>query len=181
MSKLQPFICFLRGINVSGQKLIKMSDLKETLQKELPFTQVTTYIQSGNLWFLSAEMNEQKLENWISSCIQKHFGFEVPVLVRTPTYFEQILNNNPFLIKYPEQTDRCYYVFLSDEPRDENKFKLNPEDYLPEEFAFGNKVVYFFSPGGLGKARLSNNYFETKLKVTATTRNKNTVEKMLSI
>ena len=70
------FIALLRGINVSGQKQIKMSDLK-TLFETTGFQDVETYIQSGNVIFSTKEKSSEKLEKKISSAIKFKFSFDV--------------------------------------------------------------------------------------------------------
>jgi len=59
--------------------------------------------------------------------------------------------------------------------------KLKEIDYSPEEYVIKGKVIYFYSPNGYGKAKMSNNFFEQKLKVAATTRNLNTTKKLLEM
>ena len=66
------YIALLRGINVSGHNKIKMVDLKQ-LFIDIGFLQVTTYIQSGNVVFMSEEKNSDTLENIITEKIKKHF------------------------------------------------------------------------------------------------------------
>ncbi|MAP55438.1 MAG: hypothetical protein CL605_11100, partial [Altibacter sp.] len=74
------YIAFLRGINVGGHKKILMADLR-LLFESLGYTQVRTYIQSGNVLF-SAEREKGLAEN-ISEAIQIKYGWEVPVIVKT--------------------------------------------------------------------------------------------------
>ena len=76
---METYISILRGINVSGQKLIKMDALKKAYE-DLGFKNVHTYIQSGNVIF---QTEEKELEQKISGQIQKQFGFEVPVIILT--------------------------------------------------------------------------------------------------
>lgn len=47
---MEKYIAILRGINVSGSKMIKMDNLKLSMI-ELNFKNIETYIQSGNLIF----------------------------------------------------------------------------------------------------------------------------------
>jgi uncharacterized protein (DUF1697 family) len=92
------FIALLRGINVSGQKKIKMSDLK-ALFEVIELQDVETYIQSGNVIFSSKEKSSEKLEQKISSAIKRKFGFEVHVMILTPEEIEYVLKNNSFIKK----------------------------------------------------------------------------------
>ncbi len=61
---MQTYIALLRGINVSGQKKIKMADLRAGLET-LSFSDITTYIQSGNIVFKSDILSVAKLEKQI--------------------------------------------------------------------------------------------------------------------
>ena len=173
------FIALLRGINVSGQKQIKMSDLK-ILFEELNFTNVQTYIQSGNVIFSAKEKSIQKLEDKIASGIKRKFDFNVQVVVITPEEIEYVLKSNPF-IKRKKDADKLYVTFLGNNPSDENIKRLNNIDYSPEEYIIDGRYIYLFVPNGYGKAKLNNNFFENKLKVSATTRNWKSVNQLFEL
>ena len=79
---MQTYIAILRGINVSGQKLIKMDKLREALAS-LGFSNLATYIQSGNVVFQTATEDNLTLAQKIHNRIEEIFGFDVPVIVRT--------------------------------------------------------------------------------------------------
>ena len=174
------FIALLRGINVSGQKKIKMPDLK-LLFEEMGFQDVETYIQSGNVIFSSKEKSPEKLEQKISSAIKRKFGFDVQVMVLTPEEIEYVLNNNPFVKKQKTNPYSVYVTFLSEEPSSVNIKKMKEVNYNPEEYFIDGRYIYLFVPNGYGKAKLNNNFFENKLNVSATTRNLNTVNKMFEL
>ena len=89
---MQVYIAILRGINVSGHKLIKMEALKKSLEKLL-FTSIRTYIQSGNIVFSSKEKDIKKIEQNISKIILDDFNFEVPCKVVTKEKLIIILNS----------------------------------------------------------------------------------------
>jgi len=171
---MKKLIALLRGINVSGQKKIKMADLK-LLFEEMSFQNVQTYIQSGNVIFSSKEKSNKKLETKISSGIKRKYGFDVRVIILSAKEIEYTLKNNPF-IKKKKEADRLYVTFLSNAPSKENIQRLNSTDYSPEEYIIDGKFVYLFLPNGAGKAKINNNLFENKLKVSGTTRNWKTVK-----
>ncbi len=77
---METYIALLRGINVSGHKIIKMQLLRDVLL-QIGFHNVSTYIQSGNVIFQTNLLDKKTIENEIADCIQKHFGHEVPVIV----------------------------------------------------------------------------------------------------
>jgi len=170
---MKKFIALLRGINVSGQKKIKMSELK-SLFEEMGFQDVETYIQSGNVVFSSKKKSCEKLEAKISSGIKSRFNFDVHIIVINPGDIEYILKNNPFL-KKKKDIEKLYVTFLSKIPSDEYIVKLYLIDYLPEEYVIDGRYSYIFVPNGYGRAKLNNNFFENKLKVFGTTRNWKTV------
>jgi uncharacterized protein (DUF1697 family) len=173
------FIALLRGINVSGQKQIKMPDLK-SLFEESGFQNIETYIQSGNVIFTSKEKLPEKLEQKISLAIKRKFGFDVQVIVLTPEEIEYVLKNNPF-IKKKKDSEKLYVTFLAKSPSDENINKLYATDYSPEEYIIDGSYIYLFVPNGYGKAKLNNNLFENKLKVFGTTRNLKTIKALFEL
>ena len=177
---METYIAILRGINVSGQKKIKMADLKVHLE-ELNFKNVRTYIQSGNVIFEHEATNPEGLENEIEKKISEKYGFQLPTIIKIPSELEYVLNNNPFLNDPNKAANRLYVTFLSAIPSSINIGKLKNTDHSPEEYILDGKNIYFFSPNGYGKAKMNNNFFENKLKVTATTRNWKTVNKLLEI
>ena len=71
---MKTYISMLRGINVSGQKQVRMAELK-SLYESLGFENVRTYVQSGNVVFESAEQDGLKLAKQIETGIEKSFGF----------------------------------------------------------------------------------------------------------
>lgn len=173
---MSTYLALLRGINVSGQKLIKMTDLKELFETQ-GFLNVQTYIQSGNVIFSSTERSTDKIKNIISNSIKQMFRFDVGILILTPDMTEYVLKYNPFIKKKKEE-DKLYVTFLSEQPSTDNIKKLNSIDYSPEEYIIDGKLVYLHVPNGYGKAKLNNNFFENKLKVEATTRNWKTINKL---
>ena len=96
---MNTYISFLRGINVGGHSKIKMKELIE-LYESLGLKNVKTYVQSGNVVFESNGNNINQIIKKIETGIQKQFGLDVKVMVRTPDEIKRIIKNNPFLITY---------------------------------------------------------------------------------
>ena len=169
------YISILRGINVSGQKKILMADLK-ALYEELGFSNVQTYIQSGNVVFEYKETTPEKLQEMIFNKIQNYYGFDVPNLILTPNEIEDALNNNPY-----QPIEKPYFTFLSENPTQENIDALTAISFDNEFFELIEKVIYSHYPNGAGRAKMTLNFFEKKLKVRATSRNLNTTKKLLEM
>ena len=171
---MQTYIALLRGINV-GNKQMKMADLK-LLFEELGLADVVTYIQSGNVVFASE--SKTGLTEKISKGIQKSFGFEVPVLVKTVSEIERILAACPFS---EEKKKASYFILLNEPPVKNMVEKVSQEAYPGEEFNITENCVYLFASKGYGVAKCNNNFFEKKLKVEATTRNYRTLAKLIEL
>lgn len=173
------YIAMLRGINVSGQKLIKMAGLRESMTR-LGLEDVATYVQSGNILFNTQDTDLRVIAERISSQIKKDFTFDVPCIVRSAEYFKKVLTNNDFLQQGRDEK-RCYVTFLEEEPDPMHVHKIDSKQYAPEEFIIKGDLLYFYSPDGYGKAKMNNNFFEQKLRVKATTRNWNSVNKLYEL
>jgi uncharacterized protein (DUF1697 family) len=172
---MKTYISILRGINVSGQKMIKMNDLR-VLYEELKFKNVRTYIQSGNVIFESASKDAKELCRQIEQKISEKYNFAVPVIIRTVAEIDSILSSNPFLNS--NEAERLYVTLLAEEPEEVNRDKTNELNYEPDKFFIAAKDVYLLCANGYGNTKLSNNLFEKKLKVTATTRNWRTMNEL---
>jgi uncharacterized protein (DUF1697 family) len=175
---MKTFLSILRGINVSGQKIIRMADLM-ALYEELNFKNVTTYIQSGNVVFNSNDGKD--LAKRIKQKIAKKYNFQVPVIIRTGEEMKTVLNHNPFLKEKNIETDKLHVTFLAENPKPELIDKLKGLNFEPDRFIPSSKEVYLYCPNGYGRTKLSNNFFESKLNVTATTRNWRTVNELFKI
>lgn len=175
---MQKYIALLRGINVSGQKKIKMADLRASLS-DTGFQNTQTYIQSGNIVFESTGADRQKLSDQIEKCILDSFGFLVPVTVIPKSEFEKILTANPFR-KEGEDTKPLYVVFLFDSPAKDRVEELKTTPTGNDQYELSNPFIFMKYPEGIGKSKMDNNFFERKLGVRATTRNWNTIIKLSS-
>jgi len=174
---MKTYIALLRGINVSGQKKMPMAELRSLLEN-MGLRNIRTYIQSGNVIFQSLEEDPKLLEQHIKNAIISHFGFEVPVLVKTGNALKLILDDCPFT---PMKKERSYFTLLHAVPENKTVKDLQKMHYRNEEFVISDHCVYFYSSTGYGRAKCNNNFFEHKLKVTATTRNYKTMMKLLSL
>ena len=89
---MQTYIALLRGINVSGQKKLKMADLRDSMNS-WGLSEVRTYIQSGNLIFKYKASHSDELQRIIREGIRETFGYEVGVWVCERESFIQIVQN----------------------------------------------------------------------------------------
>jgi uncharacterized protein (DUF1697 family) len=173
------YVAFLRGINVSGQKLIKMEALRQHF--EMPgIKNVVTYIQSGNVLFDSNETDEQKLRNKIEKQLNKQLGYDVPTIVRSITDIQRVIKSNPFKDSMDEAGKKLYVHFLSEEPESHLHALLDAYKSKDEEIRILKREAYLLT-AGYGTTRLNNSLMEKKLGVTSTARNWATVNKITQL
>lgn len=179
--KNETYIALLRGINVGGHKKILMADLRQIFEKRLKLRDVRTYIQSGNIVFRAPSADQSELEVTIKSGILDKFGFDVPVVVRGAVEFETVLRGNPYIERGDCDPKNLYVIFLSDVPEESRVAEIADLKYAEDEFIVSGSAVYVNCPGGAAATKLTNTFFEKKLKVAATARNWRTVNKLVEI
>lgn len=172
------YISILRGINVGTGRKVPMADLKK-LCENVGLQNVQTYIQSGNVIF---ELNKPEpvsvLQERLYLAISAIFGFDIPVIVRTADEWAKSIVNNPFWKEKDVDIDRLHLTCLKEIPSPELVEKIKMFQYLPDRFEIIGKDVFIFCAAGYGTSKLVNSFFESKLKVQATTRNWKTIMKL---
>ena len=173
-------LALLRGINVSGHNMIKMDALKTTLEA-VGFTNVETYIQSGNVFVETEEESAFGVGFKIKQEIFKTFGHDVPTIVIGKNDLELCFKNNPFLKQKDVDTKKLYVAFISKELSSSAINELKISQFKPDEAVIDGNKIFIKYDVGAGKTRLDQKYIEKKLNVTATIRNWNTVTKLLEM
>lgn len=149
------------------------------LYENLQFPDITTFIQSGNVIFKSNEkLSDIEFAKKIEEAIYKQFGFEVPVIVRSKDEMKQIISANPFLKEENIDAKKLHLTLLSEIPDKKNVESIEKLDFAPDKFLIRGKEIYLYITNSYGETKISNNFFEKKLKVKATTRNWNTIYKL---
>lgn len=177
------YLALLRGINVSGKKLIKMEELRNYFE-EAGFSRVKTYIQSGNVVFWSDIKDKRLLAKEIEALIEAKYSFDVSVFIIDKEGLEKAVDNNPFMDGREEEEAgfrKLYVTFLSDKPAQERVELLLQAPIGKDLIEVVNDILYFKLESKASDSKLSNNLIESKLKLRATTRNWNTTLKLLSM
>ncbi len=172
---MKTYIVLLRGINVGGHKKVPMGELRELLSNT-NFDNIKTYIQTGNISLRTSLKSRFEVEEAVQKAIQQHFGFEVSVLAKTKNDIERIFENCPFP---EEQKKKSYFAILHNNQEPELVALAKEKTYEDESYDIIDDCIYFFSSKGYGQAKFSLNYFERKLKTSATARNYNTMVKLI--
>ena len=169
------YVAFLRGINVSGHKIIKMKELAESLAKA-EYKNVRTYIQSGNVIFEAGKKSNNIIAKEIAKIILETFGHEVEIMVRTQKEIEDIIKKAPF--KKKDSDKKLYLTFLQDKLSAENVKLLRSLNNPAETFFTTGKELYTIRDPKLQFDKTILGTFDKKLKVPTTTRNWNVVNKI---
>ena len=172
-------IALLRGINVGGKNRLQMKELA-AMFVDAGCQGVRTYIQSGNVLFLSEPALNEKIPSLVSTAIMNRFGYAVPVITRTSRELGAVVRANPF-VGTGADVDKLHVVFLSDQPDTASAESLDPDRSPGDEFVVAGSEVYLYCPGGFARTKLTNSYFDSRLSTTSTTRNWKTVVKLLEL
>jgi uncharacterized protein (DUF1697 family) len=179
-SGMPTYIAMLRGINVSGHKIIKMEQLRASFAA-MGFSNTKTYIQSGNLIFEASNDSTASLSEKISQGILGDFGISVPVTLKTAQEIGQIIKRNPFPGMPGIDHSKLHVTFLCGDPPPKALEQLLPLASKPEQVRIIGQEIFLYCPNGYGISKLSNTAIEKKLRVGATTRNWKTVNTLLAM
>ena len=168
------YVALLRGINVGGNKIIKMDKLRSSLEA-MGLAEVKTYIQSGNVVFKSAKVPATALSKKIEALILKDFGFSASVITRTADEIKNMIANNPLLKKPGIDPEKLHIAFLSEAPAAAALKKLAELTLAPDQSRCLGKEVYFYFPNGVSGSSLWKHPLDRVLSVEATMRNWRTV------
>lgn len=175
------YVAFLRGINVGGNKLIKMADLREVFER-LGFKNVSTYIQSGNVIFDAKDTDADTIVGKIEKKIFQSLGHQVTVIIRTAAELKEALKSDPFKRIKPGEDVVRFVTFMSAEPIKQPRLPLLIAKENVEILAIKNRVAFLVCRRKQnGTFGFPNAFFEKELGVSATTRNWATVNKVLEL
>jgi len=173
------YVALLRGVNVGGKNRLPMKDLV-AMFTGAGCGDVVTYIQSGNVVFRATEARASRVPGLIAAAIHDRLGFEAPVVMRTAGELRAIARGNPFL-RSGANPETLHVMFLADRPPPGKVAALDPKRSPPDEFEVRGREIYFRCPNGMGRTKLTNQYFDTKLSTTSTVRNWRTVLTLLEM
>jgi uncharacterized protein (DUF1697 family) len=164
------FVALLRAVNVGGTGLLPMKDLS-ALCTRLGFSDVRTYIQSGNVVFRS-DVPEARARKILETALAERLGKPVDVMIRSAAELRAVLAGNPF----PEAPPSRVAVVFSSNPVPKSAVD---EVIAPggEQAAAGKRELYIFYPDGMGRSKLKLPPALGRM----TARNINTVAKLVAM
>ncbi len=173
------YLALLRGINVGGNTKLPMKELVTAMEAD-GFDEVATYLRTGNVFFRSEESDSASLATRLREIVESNFGTTTPVVMRTLPEIERTLDANPFL---NDESDLklLHVMFLDSAPDAAAIATLDPERSPGDRFHIDGPDIYLHYPNGSARSKLSIDYFERQLGVTATARNWNTVNRLATM
>jgi len=173
-------ISLLRGVNLGGQKIMKMEALR-ALYESLKFEGVATLIQSGNVVFRTKERDLAKVCKRIGDGIEKGFGFRPEIVLRTAEEMRGVVARNPFAERKDVEPGKLLVWFLAGAPDGEARVRLDAVKREQEELHLHARELYIYFPDGQGRSKLSLPAVDRALKILGTGRNWNTVRKLMEM
>ena len=171
-------IVLLRGINIGPRNRIAMPALRAALE-EAGFEDVRTYVQSGNV-VLESSAKPNEVQRKVERLIEKEFGLEIAVVVRTKAQLAAVVKKNP-LEKVAESPKRYQVTFLAKKLPAKTVRALEDAATEDEQFVVAGREVYAWHPAGVARSKLWSKLAGQGLGVTGTSRNWTTVEALLEL
>jgi len=172
-------VALIRGVNVGGRARLPMAELRTALSKR-GFDDAQTYLQSGNVVLDPGKVRVKDLSAALEAAISEDFGLRVRVLTRTRRELASVAGAHPFRDD-DSDLSLLHVVFLEKTPPAAEVAYLDPDRSPPDRFEMRGREIYLSYPNGQGRSKLNLDYFERVLGVAGTSRNWNTVTKLVEM
>lgn len=176
------YVSMLRAVNVGGTSRIKMDALRAAYES-MGLKDVRTLLASGNVIFRSGLKDREQLVKRIMQEIERQLGLHVDVILRTLAEVASIVERGPVLSPRADMA-KLHVMFLAGVPDGAAQAALgkwHKSSELREMLEMRGPEIYLYYPDGVGRSKLSNAVIEGKLGVSGTSRNWNTVTKLLEV
>ena len=178
-SNLNVFVALLRGVNVGGNNMISMSELKKSFEA-MGFANVSTYINSGNIIFESKESDARKLEKKIEQMLSREYELNSKVVLRSFSEMDKLVQSLPR--KWGDDSSWRYNVIFL-------RHTIDSEDILDELPANSDIEEVIYRPGTLLWSAQVESITQTKMNKLSsrkmfqdmTVRNLNTTKKLYEL
>lgn len=170
------YVAFLRAINVGGH-IVKMERLRRLFQS-LGFTEIETFIASGNVIFRSAVRDRPRLEQQIEAFLQEQLGYAVKTFIRTDAEVAEIAGYEPFGISASAGGTTVFIGLLQSEPTPEKRDRLINAGTASDEFHLNGRELYWLRRGASSESEFSGAKLEKTLGLATTIRNMNTLRRL---
>lgn len=174
------FISLLRGVNVGGNKRIKMEALR-ALYEQLGLSGAQALLQSGNVVFKSDQTDRERLTRQIETGIEQTFGFHSKTILRSVDELNDVIAHNPYRAEGEAEPSKLLVMFLGGAPDPAGVDSILQAHRGPEKFEMSGQEIYVYYPDGMGRSTLDRTLNEKRLKTLATARNWNTILRLSAL
>ncbi|MFT4221375.1 DUF1697 domain-containing protein [Dysgonomonas sp.] len=177
------YVALLRGINVGGNNMIKMPELKQAFIS-IGMQDVSTYIQSGNVLF-SSDKGEEELKPRLENTIQKSFGLDIPVILRSIPQLEKIKAGMPFSeeeiseMENSAEGEALYLFLFAQNPSLKDIERILVYKGGSDRFEIRGRDMYVLFDKTIRNSKLAGVLQRTEVSVTS--RNIKTVNKLIEL
>ena len=168
------WVILVRGINLGKNKRLAMADFRALLEG-LGYEEVKTHLNTGNALVTAAKTTAGKVEREVAGKLEGDLGLAVKVMARSAREWAAVVEGNPF-VKEGLDPKTLQAALLSKRPTAAKTKALDPNAYVPDRFAFSDRVVYLHMPNGFMGSKLPD--WEKVLGVDATIRSWSVVAKL---
>lgn len=178
--EMNVIIALLRGVNVGGHHKIRMEDLRE-ICASLKLRDARTYLQSGNVVFRKTEKDLQMLSRKMADAIERAHEFRPSVICRSAAEMKAVAAGNPFAARADLDPAKLAVSFLEEEITVDARMRVLQIKAEPEELRVSGKELFIYFPNGMGRPKLSMPTVERAVNTPMTSRNWNTVTKLIEL
>jgi uncharacterized protein (DUF1697 family) len=171
-------VVLLRGINIGSRNRVSMPALREALE-EAGFTDVQTYLQSGNI-VVESRAKPETVRKKVEQLIEQRFGLEIAVVVRTRAELAAVVKRNPHA-KVATNPKAYQVTFLEQKLPAKTVRELEEAAADDERVVVSGREVYAWHPQTIARSKLWAKLAGKDLGVTATSRNWTTVEALVEL
>lgn len=152
-----------------------------SLYESLRLRDVRTYVQSGNVIFRTEERDVALMTKRLQKAIEKTFGFQCDVILRTTSELREVIARNPFANRRGIEPSKLLVTFLASDPGEEARKQVRKIKTNPDELWIDGCEMYTYFPNGMARPKVSWAAIEKILKISGTGRNWNSVTKLLEM
>ena len=173
------YAVFLRGVNVGGVKIL-MKDLAALLE-QAGFSRVRTLLASGNVVLASEEADPAAVKKACEAAIDSAYGYGTRVIVQDAAQLEYLAGHFPFVPPNDGIQRHEYLVLTESEEEASGIFATAPDPSVEERVAqLAHGICWEVPRGRSLDSALAKHFVKVAQKSLVTTRNMNTVNKMLT-
>ncbi|OQX14036.1 MAG: hypothetical protein BWK76_15260 [Desulfobulbaceae bacterium A2] len=173
---MKTYAILLRGVTPTGKNKVPMAELRAALT-EAGLLDAQTYIQSGNV-IAKSRLDHAAVQSLVHEAVVRKIGADVAIIARTHEQLCRVMEQNPFPT---EVASRTYFSSLASMPTPALLHELLQIDFSPDAVQVIDDTIYTLYATKFSDSKFNNNFFERRLKVVATTRNFNTMSRLLRL